>query len=325
MYFTLLIALLAGFVFSVLQGPFLIPALHKLKFGQSILEIGPKWHQKKQGTPTMGGLMFIGASVLAVLIMLMLGLTKGGDLRLLFVMLMSIAFGAIGFLDDYIKVVKKRNLGLSAKQKAFLQLLVAVAFLFSMQAAGYIHTELRLPFTSATLDLGLLYYIFAVIVIVGFVNGANLTDGIDGLAASVTLPITLFFALLAVNMGAEGVGVFAAAVAGALGGFLVFNFHPAKVFMGDTGSLFIGGVVVGLAFVLDWPVLIFMAGIIYLIEALSVMLQVGYFKMTNGKRLFKMAPLHHHFEMCGWNEVKITLTFAAFTVFMCILSALAVR
>lgn len=319
------VAILLAFVLSAAQGPVVIPALHKLKFGQSILDIGPSWHKKKQGTPTMGGLMFIGAAVLSTVLCAALGLIPGGDMRMWYVLLMSVAFGAIGFLDDYIKVVKKRNLGLSAKQKSFLQVLVAIAFLASMQIAGYLSTELWIPFANVRIDLGIVYYLFAVITIVGFVNGVNLTDGVDGLATSVTIPVTVFFAVAAALRGAFGISIYALAVAGALAGFLLYNFNPAKVFMGDTGSLFLGGVVTGLGFVLDMPALIFIAGLIYLIEAASVMLQVGYFKLTHGKRLFKMSPLHHHFEMCGWNEIRITLSFAAFTVLMCAVAALSLR
>ena len=194
-----------------------------------------------------------------------------------------------------------------------------------MQIAGYLSTELWIPFANVRIDLGIVYYLFAVITIVGFVNGVNLTDGVDGLATSVTIPVTVFFAVAAALRGAFGISIYALAVAGALAGFLLYNFNPAKVFMGDTGSLFLGGVVTGLGFVLDMPALIFIAGLIYLIEAASVMLQVGYFKLTHGKRLFKMSPLHHHFEMCGWNEIRITLSFAAFTVLMCAVAALSLR
>ena len=320
----MILSAVIGFALTVAMGPILIPLLRKLKFGQSILEIGPNWHKSKQGTPTMGGIMFIVGTVAASLI-IGLPMAAKGDPRLFIVLLTAVAFGAIGFFDDYIKVVKKRNLGLTAKQKSFLQLLAAVAMLAALSATGCISTALYIPFANITIELSFIYYIFALIVIVGFVNGVNLTDGIDGLATAVTIPVMAFFAMAALFFHMDGtVGVFAAAVFGALFGFLIFNFHPAKVFMGDTGSLFLGGAVVACGFALNIPVIIFVCGLIYLIEAFSVMLQVAYFKLTHGKRLFKMAPLHHHFEMSGYSEVKIMYLFSFFTVIMCVVSYLGI-
>lgn len=316
----MIFAAVVAFAITGALGPILIPLLRKLKFGQSILEIGPNWHKSKQGTPTMGGILFIAGSVAASLL-IGIPMVQRGDPRLLIVLLSAVVFGAIGFLDDYIKVVKKRNLGLTAKQKSFLQLLVAIAMLISLAATGCITTAVYIPFFNVTVELSWFYYLLAVITIVGFVNGVNLTDGIDGLATGVTIPVMGFFAAAALFLHAEGsVGIFAAAVFGALFAFLIFNFHPAKVFMGDTGSLFLGGAVTACAFALNIPVIIFVCGLIYLIETASVMLQVTYFKLTHGKRLFKMAPLHHHFEMCGFSEVKIMYLFSAFTIVMCVLS-----
>lgn len=316
----MIFAAVVAFAITGALGPVLIPLLRKLKFGQSILEIGPNWHKSKQGTPTMGGILFIAGTIAASLL-IGIPAVQRGDPRLLIVLLSAAAFGVIGFLDDYIKVVKKRNLGLTAKQKSFLQLLVAIAMLVSLAATGCITTAVYIPFFNVTIELSWFYYLLAVITIVGFVNGVNLTDGIDGLATGVTIPVMGFFAAAALFLNAEGsVGIFAAAVFGALFAFLIFNFHPAKVFMGDTGSLFLGGAVTACAFALNIPVIIFVCGLIYLIETASVMLQVTYFKLTHGKRLFKMAPLHHHFEMCGLSEVKIMYLFSAFTIVMCVLS-----
>jgi len=303
----LLVIVLAAFVITAALGFPLIPYLHRLHFGQTILDIGPAWHKKKQGTPTMGGLMFIPGITAAVAAGCFL---KGGDTgKILFPgMIMSLAFAAIGFLDDYIKVVKKQNLGLTARQKYLMQLIIAVFYLAMLYLRGELSTLLVIPFFGQ-IDLGLLYYVLAVIIITGFVNAVNLTDGIDGLASSVTFVYALVFFVVSGILQKQAPSVMAAALAGGCLGFLVWNFYPAKVFMGDTGSLFFGGLVVALAFEEGLPLLLVFAGVIYWCEAFSVILQVISFKST-GKRIFKMSPIHHHFEMCGWSEIKIVAVFS---------------
>ncbi len=319
----IILSAVVAFALTALSGPILIPMLKRLKFGQSIREEGPAWHKKKEGTPTMGGIMFIIPIAASTLLFGLLN-QKTPDMRLWSALFMAIAYGMIGFIDDYIKVVKKRNLGLSARQKIILQVIVAVAFVASLQMQGALQTGIYLPFIGKTLELSYFYYLFAVVTIVGFVNGVNLTDGLDGLASSVSVPVAVFFMIASGILALTQEGILAGALCGGLLGFLIFNFHPAKVFMGDTGSLFIGGAVVALAFVLNIPVIIFIAGGIYLIEAFSVMLQVAYFKATHGKRLFKMSPLHHHFEKCGWGEVKIVVVFTLISAVLCALSVLGI-
>lgn len=326
-------AVVLSFLISSLMGKKLIPFLHKLKYGQTILDIGPKWHKNKQGTPTMGGIMFIVSTVFSTaLVVLMYRFVGGGNFSTdninamkVFVpvgLVMAILYGLIGFIDDYIKVVKKRNLGLTAKQKLVLQFAVAIAYLATLSLCGY-GTETYIPFVGM-IDIGFFYYIIAAIVIVGIVNAVNLTDGIDGLDGSITFFVALFFMMISGYMGLGGVSIESAALAGGCLGFLVWNFHPAKVFMGDTGSLFLGGMVCALAFSLKMPILLIPMGIMYLVEMFSVMLQVTYFKLTHGKRLFKMSPIHHHFEMCGWSETKIVIVFSAVTVIFGIIAFLCV-
>ncbi len=313
-------ALVLAFVITALSGKFVIPFLTKLKFGQSILEIGPKWHMNKQGTPTMGGIMFIlgmGAATVLAGIPLM----REGDFRHILVLAFSLVFGAIGFVDDYAKVVKKQNQGLTAMQKLVLQLAAGAAFLSALRYLNDIVPQIFIPFTNVTLDLPWIVYLFIMMfVIVGAVNAVNLTDGIDGLASCVTIPVAVFFSVLAFAISNPGAGIFASALVGGLFGFLIYNFNPAKVFMGDTGSLFLGGAVCGLAMAFDMPLILLFVGVIYIAETLSVILQVGYFKLTHGKRLFKMAPLHHHFEMCGWSEKKLCLIFTLVTVIGCLIA-----
>lgn len=315
-----IIAAVLAFAVTAVSGKFVIPFLKKLKFGQSILEIGPKWHMSKQGTPTMGGMMFIlgiGAATLLAGIPLM----RQGDFRHVLVFAFALIFGAIGFVDDYAKVVKKQNQGLTAIQKLVLQLAAAAAFLSALRFLNDIQPEIFIPFTHVTLQLPwIVYLIIMMFVIVGAVNAVNLTDGIDGLATCVTIPVAVFFGVLAFAMTAAGAGIFSAALVGGLFGFLIYNFNPAKVFMGDTGSLFLGGAVCGLAMAFDMPLILVFVGIIYIAETLSVILQVGYFKITHGKRLFKMAPLHHHFEMCGWSEKKLCLIFTLVTIIGCVIA-----
>ena len=319
----LILTILASFVASLILGKILIPVLRALKAGQSIREDGPTWHNSKAGTPTMGGLSFIGASVLS-LVFGFSGMVSG-DFTALYVLLLSLCFGLVGFLDDFFKVKYKRNLGLTSIQKACLQMAVSAIFLYILYKEGIMSASLYIPFTNFYLQLHpLLYIFFAMFVIVGCVNAVNLTDGIDGLSSSVTLPVMVFFTLSAAAMGKYDLALLPGSLVGGLAAFLTYNWKPAKMFMGDTGSLFLGGAVCGLAFALDMPLVLIFVGIIYITETLSVILQVGYFKLTHGKRLFKMAPIHHHFEKCGWSEERIVITFASITVAMCILAWLAV-
>lgn len=313
---TLLAAVIA-FGVTALLGKWMVPFLHKLNFGQTIREEGPKWHQKKQGTPTMGGLMFMAGITLAVAICVPAFYLNVQDetfllkVRVFAGLGMALGFGAVGFIDDYIKVVKKRNLGLTALQKLILQFVVAGAYLGVLASSGG-DSATMIPFVGAV-DLGWFYWPLCAVVIVGVVNAVNLTDGIDGLNASVTFFVGVFFMLIASLMNMYGMGIFSVAIAAGCMGFLLWNFNPAKVFMGDTGSLFLGGAVCAMAFGLDMPVMMLPLGIIYFVEILSVVLQVVYFKLTHGKRLFKMSPIHHHCEMCGWSEVKICTVFGLIT------------
>lgn len=315
-----LLAALAAFAAAVVVGRFLIPALRAAHAGQSIKEIGPSWHKSKSGTPTMGGVMFIVAIAAALLVFSWRDMAAG-DFSGLFVLVFALCYGAIGFVDDFAKIRKKQNTGLTAGWKFLLQLAVAIAFIALMRWSGRLSPNLYVPFFQVTIPLPWpVYMVFAAFVIVGCDNAVNITDGVDGLAASVTLPVAVFFAALAAHWNQPSLAVFASATAGALVGFLVYNFHPAKVFMGDTGSLFLGGAVCGLAFALDAPLVLIPVGIIYIVETLSDIIQVVYFKATHGKRIFRMAPLHHHFEMGGWSEVKVVAVFAGITVLFCILA-----
>lgn len=327
MDFIVVLAAVLSFGITAASGLFLIPFLKKLKYGQTILDIGPNWHKSKQGTPTMGGLMFIlGITVSVVVCIVTMVITKTDDIylvKLIAGLVMALLFGALGFVDDYVKVVKKRNLGLTASQKMVAQILIAITYLLIVFFGGDSNTTLWFPFIGS-LNIGFLYYPFAVIMIVGFVNAVNLTDGIDGLASSVTFVAALGLMAVSALLRALSLNVLAAALAGGCLGFLIFNFHPAKVFMGDTGSMFLGGVVVALAFSLGQPLLLFLFGLIYFIETASVMIQVTYFKLTHGKRIFKMSPIHHHFEMSGWNEEKIVIVFSSITLIASIIAVLSV-
>ena len=317
-------AFLAAFVVTALAGKALIPFLRRMKAGQSIKEIGPNWHKSKQGTPTMGGIMFMVACVIAVAAFGWKDVAAG-DWSALFVLVFALLYGVIVFIDDYAKIKKKENTGLTAGWKFLLQLAVAIAFLALLRLEGHLSPNLYVPFLNVSVSLPwIVYLIFAAFVIVGCVNAVNLTDGLDGLAGSVTLPVAVFFAVLSAWWDRGPVGVFAGALAGGLLGFLVYNFYPAKVFMGDTGSLFLGGAVCGMAFALDAPLVLVPVGIIYIVETLSDILQVGYFKLTHGKRIFRMAPLHHHLELGGWSEVRIVLTFTGITVAFCLLAFVGV-
>ena len=311
------LAVIIAFGITALLGIVLIPWLRKIKFGQTIREEGPTWHLSKQGTPTMGGIMFILGTIIAVSLCFSLYASiEGGETTLSIVKVvagvsMALGMGIVGFLDDFISIKKKRNLGLTEVQKLIFQFLIAGAYLLSIYLAGGTSKTL-IPFVGEV-DLGIGYYIIAILFIVGMVNAVNFADGIDGLNSTVTTVVCLIMTICAVILGYYGMGIYACAAAGACIGFLVWNFHPAKVFMGDTGSLFLGGVVCALAFGMNIPLLLLLIGIVYIIEILSVVLQVSYFKITHGKRIFKMSPIHHHFEMCGWSEVKICVVFSVVT------------
>ena len=306
-----------GAVLSGVAGLLLLPVLRALKAGQSIREVGPTWHNYKAGTPMMGGLMFI----IAAAVCLAVNAFSMVDYTVLYVMALGLCFGLVGFLDDFFKLKYKRNLGLTSAQKAMLQAAVSAIYLYLLYKQGVLSCALYIPFTDITFQIHPLVYIFfAMFVIVGCVNAVNLTDGVDGLSSSVTIPVMLFFTVAAVAMEKWDVALLPAALIGGLIAYLFYNWHPAKVFMGDTGSLFLGGIVCGLAFALDMPLILILVGFVYIVETLSVILQVTYFKLTHGKRIFKMAPIHHHFEMCGWKEVKIVLVFTAVSAVMCVLA-----
>ena len=318
-----LVATFAAFLITAMSGYVVIPWLRKLKYGQTINEIGPTWHQTKQGTPTMGGLMFFIGTLVGVIAGYSLLLNSeptfmeetynNQSFSLLISVLTALAFGAIGFLDDYIKVVKKRNLGLTEKQKLVLQFSVTIAFLVAQYLIGHINTAITIP-VIGQFDLGYFYYPIVFAGITFMVNAVNLTDGIDGLCSSVTFVVALGFFMISASYGYYANSVFACALAGSLAGFLIWNFYPAKVFMGDTGSMFLGGSVIAMAWAVNRPEVLVLIGIIYTIEALSVVIQRIYFKLTHGKRIFKMSPIHHHYEMSGWSEVKIVCVFSAIAV-----------
>ena len=315
----ILLAAVCAFALSVLVGKLLIPMLRALKAGQSIREVGPTWHNAKSGTPTMGGIIFIAA----LLLIIPFGWRgfRNGEWTPLLVLAFSLVFGIIGFLDDFFKVKFKRNLGLTALQKLLLQLAAAAAYIYILYRLNELQSELYVPFFGVSWKLPLVVYIgLAMFIIVGCVNAVNLTDGIDGLAAGVTIPVMVFFAVACIAAKKLSLALFPACLVGGLAGFLVYNFHPAKVFMGDTGSLFLGAAVCGMAFALDAPLVLLLVGFIYIVETVSVILQVGYFKLTHGKRIFRMTPIHHHFEMGGWSEEKIFFVFTGITCVMCVLA-----
>ncbi len=311
-----------AFVIAALIAPIIIRKLRELKFGQKILEDGPTWHMNKQNTPTMGGVIFIIAMTLAILTTLpsMIGTHEWRPLVMLG---LSLVFGCIGLVDDWTKIKKKQNKGLTSLQKLLLQLAAAALFLVIMRGMGYLTAELYIPFVGVSLELPwLLYLIFSMLVIVGADNAVNLTDGIDGLCSSVTAVISIFFSVVFLREG-NGAAVFSLALAGGLVGFFLYNKHPARTFMGDTGSLFLGGAVCAMAFAYDMPLILVIVGLVYIIETLSVIIQVLYFKLTHGKRFFKMAPIHHHFEMCGWSEWKLVIVACSLTAVLCLLALLA--
>ncbi len=310
---TLIVSMVLSFVIAAILGPVLIPVLHRLKFGQEIREIGPSWHKKKSGTPTMGGFIFIIPTIICTLIFART--TLGISLALF-----ALSFGLVGFADDYIKVVKKRNLGLTEKQKFLLQLLFSVVFVIvSVYALKLIDTSIIIPIWKKELNLGIIYIPLALFVLIGCTNSVNLTDGVDGLASSVTVVVCAFLALISYENGFYEITVVNGICAAALLGFLLFNRHPAKVFMGDTGSLFLGGIVCSSALLMKNPLILIVIGGVYVLETVSVILQVASFKLT-GKRIFKMSPIHHHFEMCGWSERRIVLTAVLVSVLLCMLA-----
>ena len=307
-----------GFLIVIILGPIFIPMLARFKFGQTVRDEGPQSHLAKNGTPTMGGVMMIVA-------ILITGLTRATISKGLIVGLICIVgFGFVGFLDDFIKIKMKRSLGLKAYQKIILQFALALYIAYYQYSASPSATQLVIPFTNHIINLGIWYIPFMMIFIIGTVNAVNLTDGLDGLASGVTLIVSCFFVLFAVSISNSDVAILAAATAGACLGFLGFNSYPAKVFMGDTGSMALGGAVVAFATLTNSPLIIIIVGFIYLAEALSVMIQVTYFKLTNGKRIFKMAPLHHHFEQYGWPETRVVFVFWIVTVVLCWIGVLAV-
>jgi len=319
----ILITAVVSLAVTAVLGFWMIPWLKRLKYGQVINKIGPTWHQSKEGTPTIGGLMFIigtlaGLSVGYISMILdtpdfLVAAYLPENVRLFSGLGAALGFAAIGFLDYYLKVIHARNLGLTAKYKIILQILVAAIYLYIMSAFGTDSTVVYIPFWRE-FDLGIWYYAISMVFIVGIVNSVNLTDGLDGLAATITFFVSLSFIVVATLYGFLGTGLLATAVAASCIGFLLWNFFPAKVFMGDTGSMFFGGAVVAMAFGVSLPALLILAGVVYLAEAGSVMIQVTYYKLTHGKRIFKMTPIHHHFEMSGYSEVKIVVIFSIVTL-----------
>ena len=314
----IILAIVCAFVLGLILGKVYIPMLRALKAGQSIREIGPKWHEVKAGTPTIGGIIFISAMVVSIFA----GIgNPEGDYTHLLVLAFALVFGLIGFIDDFFKVKYKRNLGLTALQKLILQLIASAVYLVVLARTGSLTWELYIPFANVSFAIHpVIYCVFAVFVIVGCTNAVNLTDGIDGLATGVTMPVMTFFIVACMAADRLTLALFPACLLGGLGAFLCYNFHPAKVFMGDTGSLFLGAAVCGMAFALDMPLILILVGLVYIIETVSVILQVTYFKLTHGKRIFKMTPIHHHFELCGWNEYKIFTVATGLTAALCVLA-----
>ena len=317
MDYTIFIPVLIAFILSVIMGPVIIPVLRKLKMGQTERVEGVQSHLKKAGTPTMGGVIILLAVVITYVIYI------GKYPQIIPILFMTLGFGLIGFLDDYLKVVMKRSDGLYPKQKMALQIVVTAIFAFYMVRYSEISLAMLIPFTGGKyLDIGWLAIPLMFIVVIGTVNGVNFTDGLDGLASSVTVLVATFFTVVAIGTK-SGITPITCAVVGALLGFLLFNVYPASVFMGDTGSLALGGFVASTAYMLQMPIFIIIVGLIYLVEVLSVMIQVTYFKKTGGKRFFKMAPIHHHFELCGWSETRVVAVFSIITAILCLIALMA--
>ena len=317
MEFQVVIPVLISFAISVVLGPVIIPFLRRLKMGQTERTEGVQSHLKKAGTPTMGGVIFLIATAITALFYV------GDYPKIIPVLFLTLGFGIIGFLDDYLKVVLKRSDGLLPWQKMALQIVVTAVFAFYLVNYSNVSLTMKIPFWSGHyLNLGWFAVPVLFFAVIGTVNGVNFTDGLDGLASSVTLIVAVFFTVVSLGMN-SGVEPITCAVVGSLMGFLLFNVYPAKVFMGDTGSLALGGFVAGVAYAMQMPLFIILVGLIYLIEVLSVMIQVSYFKATHGKRIFKMAPIHHHFELCGWSEPRVVAVFSVVTAIMCLIALLA--
>ena len=317
-----LIVGVSSFALTAILSHFIIPILRSKKAGQPIREEGPKAHYAKAGTPTMGGIAFIFAMLFIALVLTVVYAVRGEQARLIplgLTLALAVFNGMIGFFDDYRKLLKKQNEGLKSWQKFGLQVIAAIIYIVLLVNFGGLDTTLHIPFLGKTVELGIVYYVFAVILIVGVVNSVNLTDGVDGLASSVTLVIGMLLCAVSFAQGNLPLGLVSACLMGGTLGFLMYNFYPARAFMGDTGSLFLGGMVVGSAFMLNNPLIVLVFGLIFVIETLSVILQVASFKLT-GKRIFKMSPIHHHFEKCGWSEVKILSVFSFVTLLCCVLA-----
>ncbi len=321
--YLLVVTAILSLAITALSGFFVIPFLKRINFGQTIKEVGPTWHSGKQGTPTMGGMMFVLGVAISLVIAyitvyygaesMFMELTEQNLINVGISLVATLCFGAIGFIDDYIKVALKRNLGLVAGLKIIMQFAVAALFMYGLHLNNSLHTELMIPYIGV-IDLSYFFYIFAFLLIIGIVNAVNLTDGVDGLASAVTFIVMLGYVAIAIIVYQFATGIFAAAVAGGMVGFLFWNFYPAKVFMGDTGSMFLGGAVATLAFCIGRPEILFLIGLLYMIEAASVIIQTTYFKITKriygeGRRIFRMSPIHHHFEMMGLSEIKIVALF----------------
>ncbi|MGI6727672.1 MAG: phospho-N-acetylmuramoyl-pentapeptide-transferase [Anaerovoracaceae bacterium] len=317
-YLQIVIPAGVALIITLIGTPLFIPILKRIKAGQQIREEGPQSHMKKTGTPTMGGIIIIGSVAIACLT------TTNFNTDMLIILAAFLAFGLLGFLDDFVKVSMERNLGLTAIQKLLLQILIAVGLALYQAKVSVYGTTISIPFTDLYWDLGLFYVPFIAFVVVSMANSVNLTDGLDGLASGVTMIVSLFLALVGITFQFQSAGVFCSALTGACLGFLAYNKHPAKVFMGDTGSMALGGGVAAAAIIMNIELIIPIAGGVYVAEALSVILQVFYFKKTGGKRLFKMAPLHHHFELSGWKETKVVAVFWIITLVLCIISFIGI-
>ena len=315
-----ILAIIIAFAISAMLCPIVIPFLHKLKFGQQVRTDGPQAHLKKQGTPTMGGLVILTSIIITSLFYIR------NYPKIIPVLFVTVGFGIIGFLDDYIKIVMKRSEGLKPKQKLAGQIMITGVFVYYLIHSGDMGTKELIPFTGGFqdgffLDLGILFVPFVFCVVLGTDNGVNFTDGLDGLCTSVTILVATFLTIVALGEN-SGISPITGAVVGSLLGFLLFNVYPARVFMGDTGSLALGGFVASSALMMQMPFFIPVVGLIYLVEVLSVIMQVGYFKMTGGKRIFKMAPIHHHFELCGWSETRVVAVFSITTAILCLVAYL---
>lgn len=311
---TSIVSVIIAFAISALLGPIIIPFLKKLKIGQTVRDDGPQTHLKKSGTPTMGGIIILISVVITSL------LHVQDYIKIVPILFLTFGFGLIGFLDDYIKVVLKRSMGLRAWQKMLFQVIVTGIFAYYLKYYTDISLAMKIPFMPGKyIDFGVLNIPILFFIILGTVNGTNFTDGLDGLAGSVTVIVAVFFTVVTIGTG-SGIEPITCAVIGAIMGFLLFNVYPASVFMGDTGSLALGGFVAASAYMMQMPLFIAIVGIVYLAEVASVMIQVVYFKVSGGKRIFKMAPLHHHFELCGWSETRIVAVFSIVTAIMCLIA-----